>query len=91
MHAAEDALSGLDEAHDDLPLVTDRERGPHHDTRPLEPVQVMRERRLQAALAMLQSSSTVKQVAYALGYHHDSQFCPDFKRRFGTSPSAHRR
>ncbi len=48
----------------------------------------LREQRLLAARRMLASSSSVKQVAYALGYTQDSQFCRDYNRTFGHSPSA---
>jgi transcriptional regulator GlxA family with amidase domain len=51
----------------------------------------LREQRLQTARVMLQSSTTVKQVAYALGFNQQSQFCRDFRLRFGTSPSVHLR
>jgi transcriptional regulator GlxA family with amidase domain len=48
----------------------------------------LREQRLLAARRMLESSRSVKQVAYALGFTQDSQFCRDYKRTFGHSPSA---
>jgi transcriptional regulator GlxA family with amidase domain len=49
----------------------------------------LREQRLLAARVMLESSATVKEVAYALGFSQESQFCRDFRLRFGTSPSVH--
>ncbi|MEO8181070.1 MAG: helix-turn-helix domain-containing protein [Deltaproteobacteria bacterium] len=48
----------------------------------------LRELRLQNAKRMLREASTVKQVAYALGFRQESQFCRDFKARFGHCPSA---
>jgi AraC-like DNA-binding protein len=36
---------------------------------------------------MLPVAASVKQVAYALGFRHEPQFCRDFKARFGYSPS----
>jgi AraC-like DNA-binding protein len=53
----------------------------------------LRSQRMQAARLMLESSSTVKEVAYSLGFRHESQFCRDFKQAFGCSPAtklAHR-
>jgi transcriptional regulator GlxA family with amidase domain len=47
----------------------------------------LREVRLQKARDMLPAAASVKQVAYALGFRQQSQFCRDFKRRFGFSPS----
>jgi AraC-like DNA-binding protein len=47
----------------------------------------LREVRLQRARDMLQAAASVKQVAYALGFRQQSQFCRDFKLRFGFSPS----
>jgi AraC-like DNA-binding protein len=47
----------------------------------------LREERLQSARRALSTAATVKEVAYALAYTQESQFCRDFKRRFGHSPS----
>jgi AraC-like DNA-binding protein len=35
----------------------------------------------------LPAAASVKQVAYAMGFSQESQFCRDFKARFGFSPS----
>lgn len=40
------------------------------------------------ARELLASSSSVKEVAYALGFNHVSHFSRDFRRRFGHRPSA---
>jgi len=45
------------------------------------------EQRLQRARQLLGSSSSVKEVAYTLGFNHVSHFSRDFKRRFGHPPS----
>jgi len=45
------------------------------------------EQRLQHARELLASSSSVKEVAYALGFNHVSHFSRDFRRRFGHRPS----
>lgn len=50
----------------------------------------LREERLQLARQMLATRTSVKEVAYELAYTQLSQFCRDFKRRFGHSPSAER-
>jgi len=47
----------------------------------------LRSQRMQAARVMLESSSTVKEVAYSLGFRNESQFCRDFKQAFGCSPA----
>jgi transcriptional regulator GlxA family with amidase domain len=49
------------------------------------------EQRLLDARHLLQTASSVKQVAHTLGYRKVSQFSRDFRRRFGVSPSAVRR
>jgi AraC-like DNA-binding protein len=45
------------------------------------------EQRLQRARYLLGASSSVKEVAYSLGFKQLSQFSRDFKRRFGHQPS----
>lgn len=52
------------------------------------PREFLREERLRAAHRLLQSATSVKEVAYALGFAQESQFSRDFKARFGVSPSA---
>lgn len=52
------------------------------------PHQWLREERMQRSRQMLRESSSVKEVAYALGFKRESQFCRDFKLRFGRTPSA---
>jgi len=51
----------------------------------------LREQRMQFARRMLAAGSSVKEVAYALEFSHQSQFSRDFKRRFGLSPSVERK
>ena len=46
------------------------------------------ERRMQEARRRLTGSSSVKEVAYSMGFTQVSQFSRDFKRRFGHQPSA---
>lgn len=50
----------------------------------------LREERLQASLRLLPSASSVKEVAYALAFRHVSQFCRDFRARFGFTPMTYR-
>jgi AraC-like DNA-binding protein len=52
------------------------------------PREWLREERLQTGQRLLQASSQVKHVAYALGYDHPSQFTRDFRFRFHITPSA---
>jgi transcriptional regulator GlxA family with amidase domain len=52
------------------------------------PQAYLREERLQAAERLLHSASSVKEVAFALGFCQQSQFSRDFKERFGHRPSA---
>jgi AraC-like DNA-binding protein len=52
------------------------------------PQAFLREERLQAAERLLHSASSVKEVAYALGFCQQSQFSRDFKQRFCRRPSA---
>ena len=47
----------------------------------------LNERRLHVAWQMLQTSTSVKEVAYSLGFRRASQFSRDFRRRFGLTPS----
>jgi AraC-like DNA-binding protein len=47
----------------------------------------LNEQRLLAARRMLQTACTVKEVAYALGFHSASQLSRDFKGHFGIAPS----
>jgi AraC-like DNA-binding protein len=47
----------------------------------------LREARLQAALRMLPGAVSVKQVAYELDFRQLTQFCRDFRARFGSTPS----
>ncbi len=51
------------------------------------PNQWLREERLQAALRLLPSAASVKEVACALGFRSPSQFGRDFLSRFGCRPS----
>lgn len=51
------------------------------------PREWLRESRLQRARDLLPAAASVKQVAYAVGFSQESQFCRDFKARFGFSPS----
>lgn len=47
----------------------------------------LNERRLRLAWQMLQTSASVKEVAYSLGFRRASQFSRDFRRLFGVTPS----
>jgi AraC-like DNA-binding protein len=47
----------------------------------------LREERLQLARRMLNGSASVKEVALSLYFRHASQFCRDFRSRFGYPPS----
>lgn len=47
----------------------------------------LREARLQAARRLLLSAGSVKAVAIELDYRQPSQFCRDFRARFGCTPS----
>jgi AraC-like DNA-binding protein len=46
------------------------------------------EQRLQHARRLLAASTSVKEVAYSVGFKQVSQFSRDFKRRFGHRPSS---
>lgn len=48
----------------------------------------LRGQRLEAARAMLRSASSVKEVAFSLGFSSQEQLARDFKRKFGVIPSA---
>jgi AraC-like DNA-binding protein len=52
------------------------------------PREWLREERMRCALQLLRESNTVKEVAYRLGFLQASQFCRDFRLRFGHPPSA---
>ena len=52
------------------------------------PREWLNEQRLLAARQMLSTSSTVKEVAYALGFPTVSQFSRDFRSHFGVRPSS---
>lgn len=54
----------------------------------VSPQRWLKEQRLQAAQQLLPSASSVKEVGYVLGFRQMSQFCRDYRLRFGTSPSA---
>jgi AraC-like DNA-binding protein len=43
--------------------------------------------RLETAVGLLQKGSSVKEVAYQLGYKHPQNFSRKFKITFGVSPS----
>ena len=47
--------------------------------------------RLKAALARLQSTASIKEIAYSLHYCQVSHFCRDFKLQFEFTPSECRR
>ena len=47
----------------------------------------LREERLQTARQLLRSAATVQEVAQALSFRNASQFCRDFRARFGQTPS----
>jgi AraC-like DNA-binding protein/DNA-binding CsgD family transcriptional regulator len=51
------------------------------------PQRWLKQERLRTARAMLASSSSVKYVAYELGFRHLSQFCRDYQLQFGCPPS----
>jgi AraC-like DNA-binding protein len=54
----------------------------------VSPQQWLKEERLQAAQRRLASASSVKEVAYELGFRQVSQFCRDYRKRFGQPPSS---
>jgi AraC family carnitine catabolism transcriptional activator len=47
----------------------------------------LREERLQAAHRLLFESATIKEVSLTLSFRQPSQFCRDFRKRFGCTPS----
>jgi AraC-like DNA-binding protein len=53
----------------------------------VSPREWLRRQRLAAALQMLTTAQSVKQVALSLGYTQMSQFSRDFKAQFGCAPS----
>jgi transcriptional regulator GlxA family with amidase domain len=55
------------------------------------PQRWLREQRLCRAREMLRTSTSVKEVAYALGFCSASQFCRDYKSWFGQQPWSERR
>lgn len=52
------------------------------------PQRWLNEQRVLAARRMLASASSVKEVAYQLGFSQVSQFCRDYRARFGRPPSS---
>jgi AraC family carnitine catabolism transcriptional activator len=52
------------------------------------PQRWLNEQRILTAQQMLTSASSVKQVAYLLGFKQVSQFCRDYRARFGHPPSS---
>lgn len=53
------------------------------------PQKWLREARLQAARRVLPEARSIKEVAYGLNFPTLSQFCRDFRARFGCTPSAY--
>jgi transcriptional regulator GlxA family with amidase domain len=51
----------------------------------------LREERLQLAREMLLDSASVKEVALKLSFRQASQFCRDFRSRFGYTPTEHKK
>jgi AraC-like DNA-binding protein len=51
----------------------------------------LKEERLQCALSSLVSAKSVKEVAHELAFRSVSQFCRDFRARFGATPSEYLR
>jgi AraC-like DNA-binding protein len=45
----------------------------------------------EAARALASTGDQVAQIAYALGYHHPTQFDRDFRRALGVAPKEFRR
>lgn len=102
--SAVDDLIAYIEAHLDQPLrLSDLEARSHYSRRALQyafreklnstPKQWIRQQRLKAALAQLQSpdAPSVQAVALNCGYLTLSHFCSDFKREFGLLASEVRR
>ena len=54
------------------------------------PQQLLKEERLRSAQQLLQTASSVKEVAYGLGFRQASQFSRDYKHHFGVQPSVAR-
>jgi transcriptional regulator GlxA family with amidase domain len=51
------------------------------------PQRLLKEERLRSAQQLLQTASSVKEVAYGLGFRQASQFSRDYKHHFGVRPS----
>ena len=86
-------------AHLNLTL-TDLEEQSHYSGRHLQnlfkekfdctPMQFVRRQRLSAAMEKLHTADpdhTVTMIARDIGYHYTSNFCSDFQREFGVTPS----
>lgn len=54
----------------------------------LRPGSLLKEERLLSARQLLRTASSVKEVAFTLGFRQASQFSRDYKHRFGVRPSA---
>ena len=86
-------------AHLNLTL-TDLEEQSHYSSRHLQsifkekfdctPMQFVRRQRLSAAMEKLETADcgdTVTSIARDLGYRYTSNFCTDFQKEFGVTPS----
>lgn len=51
------------------------------------PQQLLKEERLRSAQQLLLTASSVKEVAYGLGFRQASQFSRDYRHHFGVRPS----
>lgn len=51
------------------------------------PARWLHDERLHAARRLLLSAASVKEVAFELSFSQPSQFCRDFRRRFGCTPA----
>lgn len=51
------------------------------------PQRLLKEERLLSAQELLRTASSVKEVAYGLGFRQASQFSRDYKHHFGVQPS----
>ncbi|MEY2935808.1 MAG: hypothetical protein RL033_6557 [Pseudomonadota bacterium] len=51
------------------------------------PGRLLKEERLLSARQLLRTASSVKEVAYTLGFRQASQFSRDYKHHFGVRPS----
>jgi transcriptional regulator GlxA family with amidase domain len=54
----------------------------------LRPERLLKEERLLSARQLLRTASSVKEVAFTLGFRQASQFSRDYRHRFGVRPSA---